>query len=289
MGITHGVAGWARRRPRVAAVVTGLIVLVGIAGVTADRDTGQDVTSPPTTAAGIGAATDPPVAIAAESTQPLPAERSDAGAANTAGSAMAEPPAPTAAPAPAPTPPPSQAVTTPPTSAPAVAIQPLLAAAPAAREFSTRDLAAATCTVSETLQSGSSGSAVRCLQRRLVEAQTSGPGIGVDGDFGPQTDTAVREFQSAAGLTVDGIAGRQTLTALEIWTAPRASPSSGGSGSSSGSSSSGSCDPSYPTVCIPPYPPDLDCGEISHRRFTVLPPDPHGFDGNDDGVGCEWN
>lgn len=47
------------------------------------------------------------------------------------------------------------------------------------------------------------------------------------------------------------------------------------------------CDPSYPDACIPPAPPDLDCGEISPRRFTVLPPDPHGFDGDFDGVGCE--
>jgi micrococcal nuclease len=50
----------------------------------------------------------------------------------------------------------------------------------------------------------------------------------------------------------------------------------------------GNCDPAYPTVCIPPPPPDLDCGDITFRRFTVLPPDPHGFDGNDnDGIGCE--
>ena len=47
------------------------------------------------------------------------------------------------------------------------------------------------------------------------------------------------------------------------------------------------CSPSYPTVCIPPYPPDLNCGDITFRRFTVLPPDPHGFDGDNDGVGCE--
>lgn len=47
------------------------------------------------------------------------------------------------------------------------------------------------------------------------------------------------------------------------------------------------CDPSYPTVCIPPYPPDLDCGDISFRRFQVLPPDPHNFDGDNDGIGCE--
>lgn len=50
----------------------------------------------------------------------------------------------------------------------------------------------------------------------------------------------------------------------------------------------GNCDPSYPTVCIPPSPPDLDCGDIPYRRFTVLPPDPHRFDGSDDdGIGCE--
>ncbi len=47
------------------------------------------------------------------------------------------------------------------------------------------------------------------------------------------------------------------------------------------------CDPSYPGVCIPPFPPDLDCGQIGFRRFQVVPPDPHGFDGDGDGVGCE--
>ena len=49
----------------------------------------------------------------------------------------------------------------------------------------------------------------------------------------------------------------------------------------------GGCDPSYPTVCIPPSPPDLDCGDISERRFRVVPPDPHRFDGEGDGIGCE--
>ena len=47
------------------------------------------------------------------------------------------------------------------------------------------------------------------------------------------------------------------------------------------------CDPSYPTVCIPPPPPDLDCSDIPYRNFVVLPPDPHGFDRDHDGIGCE--
>jgi len=51
--------------------------------------------------------------------------------------------------------------------------------------------------------------------------------------------------------------------------------------------SENNCDTSYPDVCIPPWPPDLDCGEIQFANFKVLPDDPHGFDGDNDGIGCE--
>ena len=47
------------------------------------------------------------------------------------------------------------------------------------------------------------------------------------------------------------------------------------------------CDPSYPAVCIAPPPPDLDCGDVPYGGFTVYAPDPHRFDGDYDGVGCE--
>jgi micrococcal nuclease len=53
------------------------------------------------------------------------------------------------------------------------------------------------------------------------------------------------------------------------------------------SSDRSNCDPSYPTVCIPPYPPDLECWDIPYRHFEVNPPDPHFFDGDFDGWGCE--
>ena len=49
----------------------------------------------------------------------------------------------------------------------------------------------------------------------------------------------------------------------------------------------GNCEPSYPTLCLRPGV-DVDCGEIPHRNFPVLPPDPFRLDGNDnDGIGCE--
>jgi micrococcal nuclease len=48
------------------------------------------------------------------------------------------------------------------------------------------------------------------------------------------------------------------------------------------------CDPSYPTVCIPSPPPDLDCADVLPRRhFRVVGRDPHHFDGDHDGIGCE--
>ena len=54
-----------------------------------------------------------------------------------------------------------------------------------------------------------------------------------------------------------------------------------------GRQTAGNCDPAYPDVCIPSPPPDLNCKDIPYRRFKVLPPDPHNFDGDHDGIGCE--
>ncbi len=47
------------------------------------------------------------------------------------------------------------------------------------------------------------------------------------------------------------------------------------------------CDESYPTLCIEAPPPDLDCNEIEYSHFEVIGDDPHGFDADKDGIGCE--
>ena len=47
------------------------------------------------------------------------------------------------------------------------------------------------------------------------------------------------------------------------------------------------CEDAYLDVCIPPSPPDLDCEDIEYRDFRLLPSDPHEFDENFNGVGCE--
>ncbi len=71
---------------------------------------------------------------------------------------------------------------------------------------------------------------------------------------------------------------------LGLWAA---TPSAAPSQPPGPSAQAGDCDPSYPDVCIAPSPPDLDCADIPFRRFAVIPPDPHRFDGDHNGIGCE--
>ena len=57
-----------------------------------------------------------------------------------------------------------------------------------------------------TVQEGSTGQEVRGLQALI--------GVAADGEFGPITEAAVRQFQSAASIGVDGVVGPETWTAL---------------------------------------------------------------------------
>lgn len=93
----------------------------------------------------------------------------------------------------------------------------------------------------------------------------------------------VELIRAAADSARDESAGLWAFDA-DAWEeadAPRAAPES------AEPPRRGNCHPSYPNVCIPSPPPDLDCGEISHRRFRVVGSDPHRFDGDGDGLGCE--
>src|SRR5688572_23497804 len=75
-----------------------------------------------------------------------------------------------------------------------------------------------------TLKLGSSGPDVKALQQKLKDLGFD-PN-GVDGNFGPGTDKAVRAFQQANGLGVDGNVGPGTLAALDA-AGGAASPSGG--------------------------------------------------------------
>lgn len=85
-----------------------------------------------------------------------------------------------------------------------------------------------------------------------------------------------RQLNRAANAVAD--------VAAAIKAAAKRIKGGGGGGGGGGSN----CSPAYPDVCIPPPPPDLDCGDIRYENFRVVKhPDPHGFDSDNDGVGCE--
>ncbi len=62
-----------------------------------------------------------------------------------------------------------------------------------------------------TLKRGDKGEAVSGVQHRLNWEDIH---IEIDGDFGPQTEAGVIEFQQRRGMTADGIVGPQTWRAL---------------------------------------------------------------------------
>lgn len=64
------------------------------------------------------------------------------------------------------------------------------------------------------LRMGSEGARVRDLQALLVRA---GYAVTVDGDYGPATRDAVKDFQRAQKIRADGVAGPETFRKLEAW------------------------------------------------------------------------
>ena len=106
------------------------------------------------------------------------------------------------------------------------------------------------------------------LHRDQLRANVDIVAVAVAGSLPPTPSANVISVHSEGTASADG-AAQTDLTIIAT------------------ASVSDSCDPSYPTICVAPAPPVLSCEDIAYRNFTVIQPDPHGFDADDDGVGCE--
>ena len=65
-----------------------------------------------------------------------------------------------------------------------------------------------------TVRRGDRSGAVRTLQQGLLALGYELPKYGADGDFGAETEKAVKAFQKASGLSQDGVVGKKTWAAL---------------------------------------------------------------------------
>lgn len=65
------------------------------------------------------------------------------------------------------------------------------------------------------LKNGCEGEDVKELQTALIDLGYSCGDWGVDGDFGDDTEMAVKNFQRDHGLVVDGVAGATTMKAIK--------------------------------------------------------------------------
>jgi micrococcal nuclease len=82
------------------------------------------------------------------------------------------------------------------------------------------------------------------------------------------------------GLGLWGACGGANTPATGTATATTAAPPVA-------SGSVGACDPNYAGACVPVTTATLHCKDIGVRRFQVVGDDPHGFDGDHDGIACE--
>lgn len=64
------------------------------------------------------------------------------------------------------------------------------------------------------LKKGMKGADVKALQELLIQLGYELPNYGADGDFGTETEKAVKTFQKAEGLTQDGLYGDKTHAEL---------------------------------------------------------------------------
>jgi peptidoglycan hydrolase-like protein with peptidoglycan-binding domain len=73
------------------------------------------------------------------------------------------------------------------------------------------------------VKKGSKGDIVKTVQSKLIEKGYNLSKYGADGDFGAETEEAVKEFQKNNNLIIDGIIGKNTWTKLNDSNTPKAS------------------------------------------------------------------
>lgn len=97
---------------------------------------------------------------------------------------------------------------------PAPAVEPEPAPLPTPEPAPLPDVPTVTLPAEGRLEAGDRGEEVSTLQQALALLDASAITGEPDGIFGPETETAVKAFQTAAGIASDGVVGPQTVEKL---------------------------------------------------------------------------
>ena len=116
-----------------------------------------------------------------------------------------------------------------------------------------------------------------CGDGTIVEQ--TGPAASAPPESTTSTSTTTTSTSTTTTTTTTSTTVARATTTVPARTAPTARlvPTT---------AASGDCDPNYAGACIPSGP-DVDCGEISAKRFRVVGRDVHRLDADNDGIACE--
>lgn len=102
-----------------------------------------------------------------------------------------------------------------------------------------------------------------------------------------QYQSEFKDAENNARKQSKGLWSEGTCDGERVIPTEQSNSNSSQNNNSTGSPQTGAnCDPNY-SPCVPKYPPDLDCGDIGHPVAVIGSSDPHGFDRDGDGAGCE--
>lgn len=106
--------------------------------------------------------------------------------------------------------------------------------------------------------------------------------------FAGEDPNLARRLQAAENEARITGRGLWSQCAASSATAPTPAPAPATTTPPPAAATGSECHPAYPDNCIPPPPPDRDCPDIARKvRVDHRFGDPHGFDRDKDGWGCE--
>ena len=149
--------------------------------------------------------------------------------------------------------------------------------------FSMGSASSSTPTTQAAAVTGVSNSDVAAAETETAQAMAAAELAESDAQL---AEAAKAALQSKLSVTVRELTGLRHRVASLTSKLANARSAQGSVAAPAAADTTDECDPNYTGTCVPIVSYDLNCDDIS-GSVTVVGSDPHGFDGDGDGHGCE--